>query len=122
MMRVRNATQLPTARPHAGTQGVCSHKHGPLAECPVLGRTGRIEMAGMTSMTLIVALLRDYGAVQQMPSVLSERDVRRLACLLVRLAPKPLLPPPSQLRDAAAASDEPTAAVPTARQLKKPCR
>jgi hypothetical protein len=26
--------------------GRCSHKHGPLAECPLLGRT--IEMAGMT--------------------------------------------------------------------------
>src|SRR5256884_3727436 len=40
------------------------------------------------------------------------------ACLLVRrkveglLAPKPLLPPPTQLRDAAAAPDDPTAAAP----------
>src|SRR5262249_49283024 len=41
----------------------------------------------------IVALLRDFGAVRQMPECSpSERDVRRLACLLVWLRAR-LQPP-----------------------------
>ena len=69
------------------------HRRGPSGN-GVTYRKGK-SLVHRGKMTLIVALLRDFSAVQQMPSVVSERDVQRLACLLVRrkvegqLAPGP---------------------------------